>query len=174
MHTLVTLTHNFATGTTESRASTARESDDGRRLRGSGYPLNFGGMSKGRLNQFNLVCGVRGDPSSLLAVTVCRSADALLQSQIFFRRVGKAAARLEKRAERIAELRKTENERRAWVYDVATGEYTECELIDVKKGDRFYLRNPDGARDTDHDWLAKSNGFWYLGYLAAVYVDRVE
>lgn len=173
MEALVILTHDFAAGTTESRASEARESDNGR-LVGLGYPLNFGGMPKARLNQFNLVNGIRRDPRSLMAVTVVRKVDALLQSQIFFRRVEKAQRRLQRKAERVAELKAQGNQLRALVLDPATGEYHDRDFLEVKKGDRFYARNPDGGRTTDHDWIARSNGFWAHGYIAGVMVDPVS
>lgn len=169
---LVVLSFTFATGTPHVRDVRAIETDNGR-LSGPGYPLYFHGMSKGRLNQFTLVHSVRKNAQTLAAVTVVRKEDAVEQSQIFFKRVQKAVARLKTKAERIAKMKAEGNELRAMVLDPATGAYTERDFLEVKKGDQFHVKLADGTRTERYDRLALSNGFWSQGYIAAILADPV-
>lgn len=164
---LVIMAYTFATDAPHVRDVMCRETDNGL-LTGACYPLDFHGMRKGRLNQFTLVNTVRKNAQSLTAVTVARKEDAIEQSLVFFKRVAKAKARLARKAERIATLKAEGNQRRAWVMDPSTGEYAEREFLQVKKGDRFYMVEPDGTRAEEFDRVALSNGFWTYGYIAGI------
>lgn len=173
LHDLVVLSFSFATHTPHVRNVVAEGSDDGRRMHGPGYPLNGHGMSADRLNQFNLMYSVRKNQQTLTAVTVVRRQDVAKQSQIFFRRVEKAQARLKAKAQRIAELKKQGNTRRAVVVREHADGWSkhECTFLDVKVGDRFHIMEQDGTPVGEHAWIAKSNGFWSAGYIACVRVE---
>lgn len=170
LHDLVVLSFSFATHTPHVRNVVAEGSDDGSRMHGPGYPLAGHGMSADRLNQFNLMYSVRKNQQTLTAVTVVRRQDVAKQSQVFFRRVEKAQARLKTKAQRIAELMKQGNTRRAMVFDPLKG-WDNRDMLDVKKGDRFYMLEADGTRVDNLDWVAQSNGFWSAGYIACVRVE---
>lgn len=170
---LVVLVYTFATDAPHVRDLLVRETDNGR-LVGGCYPLNYNGMARGRLNQFNLVNTVRKNAQSLAAVTVVRKEDAVEQAQVFFRRVAKAKVRLRRKAEHIAQMKADGVHLRAWIRNPETGVYADSDFLDVKKGDVFYATLPTGARTTDHDWIARSNGFWTMGYVAGVIADPVK